>query len=116
MSLIAAWLARKADRLASPGGPALENETVQSLLRQRATSPSTAVSLRARGSGSGFQEMVDSGIIREAAPGTYYVYPPALTPRPAAPKQRLTWRTVLMTISFWLLVILIPIAFIQFSG
>lgn len=93
----------------------LENEIVQSLLRQRARSPGTAVSVRDFRSAPGFQELVDAGIVREAEPGTFYVYQRSLERRPSPRKQPLTPRKLLTTIVFWLLMILIPFAMIQFS-
>lgn len=113
-SLIGDWLSLKADQAAGSRA-VLENEVVQSLLRQRARSPGTAVSARDSRSAPGFQELVDSGIVREAAPGTFYVYQRALEHRPSVRKQPLTPRKLLMTIVFWLLMILIPVALIQFS-
>ncbi len=41
---------------------------------------------------------------------------PAQTPVPKPPRKPLNWGSVSKTISFWILVILIPVAFIQFSG
>ncbi len=41
---------------------------------------------------------------------------PAQSPVPKPPRKPLNWGSVSKTISFWILVILIPVAFIQFSG
>lgn len=114
-SLIADWLSLTAEKRGRSRSLVLENEIVQGLLRQRATSPSTAVPVTASSSSPGFQELVDSGLVREATPpGTFYVYRRALEPRPPARPPALSGRKVLLTIAFWLLVILIPVAFIQF--
>ena len=114
MSLIADWLSRRSQQARRSPGLVLENEIVRSLLRQRATSPSTAVAVRDSSSAPGFQEIVDSGMVREAAPGTFYVYQRALERRPAQVPGPLPGRKVVLAIVFWLLVILIPLAFIQF--
>lgn len=114
MSLVADWLSRRAEQAGRSRALVRDSEIVQSLLRQRATSPSTAVPVRDSSSAPGFQEIVDSGLVREAAPGTFYVYQRALNPDPGARPRSSSAREILVTIAFWMLVILIPIAFIQF--
>ena len=61
-------------------------------------------------------DLLDTGIVREAAPGSFYVYgrarpAPALEPTPASPRAT---RFVLAVI-FWLIVIVIPILFLRMS-
>lgn len=55
-----------------------------------------------------FAELLDRGVIREGAPGTYYLYV-------RQPSARAT-RQFVMSLLFWILVLLIPVAVIQFSA
>ena len=114
MSFIADRLSRRAGQAEASRALVRESEIVQSLLRQRATSPGTAVAVRDASSAPGFQEIVDSGLVREAAPGTFYVYQRALEPGPGARPRSSSAGSVLLTIAFWMLVILIPVAFVQY--
>ena len=61
-------------------------------------------------------DLLDVGIVREAAPGSFYVYArarpvPGVEPTPASPRSR---RLVLAVI-FWLIVIAVPILFLRLS-
>ena len=51
---------------------------------------------------------VNAGLVREGAPGTFYLYEPV--------QPRITARMVVPIVLFWILVILIPVAVIQFTG
>jgi hypothetical protein len=55
-----------------------------------------------------FDALVRRGVIREAAPGTFYVF--------RSDAQSYDWRRVLKVVLFWLVMLLIPIVLIQFSG
>jgi len=67
-------------------------------------------------------ELVDRGIIREGAPGSYYLYVSASgisNPNPNPnPNQRqpLRWRRLILTLILWLILILVPVLFIQLRG
>jgi hypothetical protein len=54
-----------------------------------------------------FQTLLHSGIIREGAPGTFYLYEVGTTMGPAR---------LIRTLLFWIIVILIPVAIIQCPG
>jgi hypothetical protein len=55
-----------------------------------------------------FNRLVRRGTIREAAPGTFYVYRPEPEP--------LDRSRFVKTLVFWLIILLIPIVLIQFTG
>ena len=55
-----------------------------------------------------FDALVRQGAIREAAPGTFYVFQPEA--------QSHDWRRLLKVLLFWLVMLLIPVLLIQFSG
>lgn len=63
-------------------------------------------------------ELVDRGIIREGAPGSYYLYVSASGISNPNPNQRqpLRWRRLILTLILWLILILIPVLFIQLRG
>lgn len=52
-----------------------------------------------------FDRLLRSGVVREAAPGTFYLYEPAAQP----------FRVYKLAI-FWIFIILLPILIIHFSG
>jgi hypothetical protein len=54
-----------------------------------------------------FKSLLRSGVIREGAPGTFYLYEAELTPGLSR---------LVRTLLFWLIVILTPIAIIQCPG
>ena len=56
---------------------------------------------------SAFDALVRRGVIREAAPGTFFVFQPEAQPR--------DWRRVAKTLLFWLILMLIPLILIRFS-
>jgi hypothetical protein len=65
-------------------------------------------------------ELVDRGIIREGAPGSYYLYVSASgisNPNPNPNQQQsLRWRRLILTLILWLILILVPVLFIQLRG
>jgi hypothetical protein len=101
--------------LEDPDGNA---EFVESMRRLGATSPATACADRdlPRLTRERFRELLDHGILREAAPGTFYLYERAITATVAMPMPRaVSSRRLLVRVLFWLLVILVPVLFIQLS-
>lgn len=56
----------------------------------------------------GLQRYVDAGLVREGAPGTFYLFEPEAPPRTAG--------RVLKAVLFWFLVIIIPVAILQLSN
>jgi hypothetical protein len=49
-----------------------------------------------------------SGVIRESAPGTYYLF--------EAKRPPLTLGRIMTVVLFWLLVVLVPVAILQLSN
>jgi hypothetical protein len=71
------------------------------------------------------QELVDSGLVREASVNGYYIYPrqtptwPGEEIRQVSDERRpltFTWAKLVKTILFWLVMILIPIILLQLTG
>jgi hypothetical protein len=63
-------------------------------------------------------DLLDIGIVREAAAGSFYVYErarpaPGLEPTPAGPKPGI--RRIVVMIVFWLIVVLLPLLFLRLS-
>jgi hypothetical protein len=52
-----------------------------------------------------FKNLLHRGVIREGAPGTFYLYEP--------PRPRGSWIRQLI---FWMVLVILPIAIIQFCG
>jgi len=101
-----------------PEDPDGNAEFVDSMRRLGATSPATACPDRdlPRLTRERFRDLLDRGILREGAPGTFYLYEHAITATAATPRTgAVPTRTLLMRVLFWLLVILIPVIFIQLS-
>ncbi|HVZ50025.1 MAG TPA: hypothetical protein VG916_14655 [Gemmatimonadaceae bacterium] len=94
--------------------PSRDQADFLSEMRARgATTPAQACDERAlpRLSRAQFQVLVDLGIVREGAPGTFYLYGDAhMGPRAARrpPLQRLA-----IVIFFWLLIILVPVLLLR---
>ncbi|MFI5311173.1 MAG: hypothetical protein ACHQQ3_08080 [Gemmatimonadales bacterium] len=93
-------------------------EFLEGMRRLGATSPGAARPDRElpRLSLKHFRSLVDAGVLREAAPGMYYLFEGATPPLPASrsPRQLPAGRLV-RTLIFWLLVILLPILFLQYN-
>ena len=53
-----------------------------------------------------FKNLLHRGVIREGAPGTFYLYDPP-------PRARGGWVRQLL---FWIVIVIFPVAFIQFCG
>jgi hypothetical protein len=61
-------------------------------------------------------ELVDRGVIREGAPGSYYLYVPASAVSNPNRRQPLRWRRLILTLILWLILLLVPVLFIQLRG
>jgi hypothetical protein len=61
-----------------------------------------------------FSELVDRGLVREGAPGTYYLYVAAANP--SRSPSGFNWRRFAATLLFWFVLILLPVALIQLSA
>jgi hypothetical protein len=88
---------------------AARQRIVETFERGGATSPTAARPLGTLGEldDAALRSCVDDGTIREGAPGTFYLYVRPPTPRPG-------WSRVAKTIVFWIVLLLIPIAVLQF--
>ena len=85
-------------------------EICAALIAVGAVSPATARALAEFPlvDDSAFDALVRRGVIREAAPGTFYVF--------RSDAESHDWRRAVKLVLFWLIVLLIPILLIQFSG
>ena len=54
------------------------------------------------------ERLLQSGLIREGAPGSFYLFAPATPPRTAA--------RIVKAVLFWLLVIILPVVILQLSN
>ena len=104
------------DRTADPQG-----HFVETAISLGATSSATARSGSElpRLSARKLQELLDQGIVREAAPGTFYIYrrvadPGSGEPAPSAPAVRTGGKRAL-AIAFWFLVALVPLMYLRLS-
>jgi hypothetical protein len=71
-------------------------------------------------------ELVDRGLVREGAPGTYYLFvstrapdarmPDGRTPRPLPAAPRPAWQRAGLVFLFWVLIILAPIVYLQLTA
>jgi hypothetical protein len=61
-------------------------------------------------------ELVDRGVIREGSPGSYYLYVPTSDVSHASQKQPFRWRRLILTLILWLILLLVPVLFIQLRG
>lgn len=61
-------------------------------------------------------ELLDRGIVREGAPGSYYLYVSAPGVSRASQRQPFRWRRLILTLLLWLVLILLPVIFIQLRG
>ena len=105
---------------------ALEEAAVAALRRAGAVSPETAVRLREAGvePSEALGVLIVRGVVREARPGTYYVFaggeplvPPPERPAPTGtvwtPARKRRWLLVLLV---WLVLLLLPVLFLQVAG
>ena len=90
---------------------AARQRVVEAFERAGARSPATAQPLGSLGEldESTLRACIDDGTVREGAPGTFYLYV-----RPSAPRR--DWGRLAKTIAFWIVALLIPIAFLQFAS
>jgi hypothetical protein len=88
-----------------------ETDVVGYLLRQGAISRKTAVRLGDLSSlaPATLRALLMSGVVREAAPGVYYLAEWPDTGLPRTPAQ------IVKTLAFWLLILGIPVVLIQFT-
>ena len=92
-------------------------EFIDGMRRVGATSPASACSDRdlPRLSRERLGILLDSGVLREGAPGTYYLYENAHPARVALPLSRpAPARGLVPRLIFWLIMILLPVIFLQF--
>jgi hypothetical protein len=61
-------------------------------------------------------ELVDRGVIREGAPGSYYLYVPTSGISNPNQRQPSRWGRLILTLILWLILILVPVLFIQLRG
>ena len=107
-------LVPKRTPLASEG----DADVVDSMRQRGATSPATALRDRdlPRLSRERFRDLLDRGVLREGAPGTFYLYEHAvLASTMTLRSSALPARALLKSVLFWLVVILIPVIMIQFA-
>src|SRR5688500_9104909 len=85
-----------------------------------ATSPATALTSGdlPRISARELTDLLDTGLVREAAPGSFYVYArarpmPGLEPTPASSSPNIG--RIVRIVIFWLLVAAIPLIFLRLS-
>ena len=92
---------------------------MDAMRRLGATSSATACPDRdlPRLSRERFRTLLDHGVLREAASGTYYLYEHAVAPPMAFPAARRApgGRRLVTLLIFWLAVILVPVIFMQIS-
>jgi hypothetical protein len=101
---------KRGDLIVSATRVKLPREICAALIAVGAVSPATARPLAEFPliDGSAFDALLRRGVIREAAPGTFYVF--------RSDAQSYDWRRVLQVVLFWLVMLLIPIFLIQFTG
>lgn len=102
----------------TPAASDADADFVDSMRQRGATSPASAVRVRDLPSLSRerFRDLLDRGVLREGAPDTYYLYEHAVLTSTTTPRPRaFSVRVLLMTVLFWLVVILIPVIIIQWG-
>ena len=87
---------------------------IETFERAGATSPATARRLGqlARMDDGVLRGCVEHGMIREAAPGTFYLsrLPASLPPGVGGPSR------LVKTLSFWIVAVIVPILYVWFAG
>ncbi len=64
-----------------------------------------------------FDEMLRDGMLREGAPGTYYLFDTSDTRLAAnGGKATFRWKRVVINLIFWIAVLLVPIAYMSWSS
>ena len=86
-----------------------------------ATSPATAVTSGGlpRISARELTDLLDTGLVREAVPGSFYVYErarpmPGLEPTPASASPNIG--RIVKIVIFWLIVVALPLIFLRLSA
>ena len=100
----------------APEDPSNDADFADIMRRLGATSPATACSDRDLPclSRERFRDLLDRGVLREGAPGTFYLYEHAIISSVTTPPAREFRAPALaLRLLFWLLVILVPVIFIQ---
>jgi hypothetical protein len=103
----------------SRGSARGDADFIESMRRLGATSPASACVdsilpslLRQR-----FRDLLDRGLLREAAPGTFYLYESAVTTSAfPGPTQSKGSRGVVLRLLFWLVIILAPLLVIMLKS
>ena len=95
---------------------AARRTVVETFDRAGATSPATARPLERLGEmdEEALLACIHEGVVREGAPGKFYLYPPALDDARTVVPARWRRARLVKTLAFWLVVLLIPILFITF--
>ena len=96
---------------------AARREVIDALARAGACSPSTAQPLHRVGEldERALRACLDEGLVREGAPGTFYLYPWS-TPA-AVPRRTHVGRVIAIVVVTWIAaIILIPVLFVRFAN
>lgn len=102
----------------TPEDPGSDADFAVVMRRLGATSPATACPERELPhlTRDCFRDLLDRGVLREAAPGTFYLYEQAITASVIMPPVReFPAPALALRLLFWLLVILVPVVIIQFA-
>ena len=105
--------------LRTPDEPGTDTEFAHIMRRLGATTPETACPDRELPhlTRERFRDLLDRGVLREGAPRTFYLYERAVTPSIVTPTaQTSTARAIILRVLFWLVVILVPVLFIQLGA
>lgn len=103
----------------TPDEPGTDGDFADIMRRLGATTPATACPDRELPhlTRERFRDLLDRGVLREAAPRTFYLYERAITASAMTPPARTsTVRTIVLRALFWLVVILVPVLLIQFGA
>ena len=97
---------------------AARQRVAETFERGRATSPATARPLGQLGrmDEQVLAACVAEGSVREGAPGTFYLYARPQVHVPALSRAPFSWGRFARVLSFWIIVIMIPIVFVFFSN
>lgn len=102
----------------APEDPRSDADFADIMRRLGATSPATACPERELPhlTRACCQDLLDRGVLREAAPGTFYLYEQAISASVISPPPRaFPAPSLALRLFFWLLVILVPVIIIQFA-
>ena len=91
-------------------------QVVERFDRAGATSPEHARSLDRLGEMDErvLRDCIERGIVREGAPGKFYLYPPALaTANSPVATRGFNWKRFALTLAFWLVLVLLPLVLLR---